>query len=146
MRKVYPFRFVFGLLALLLSAALLPHPVRADMPRSSIEDVIRSQIAAFASDDLDAAFSFASPSIRQLFGTSERFAQMVQGGYPMVYRAEELRMMDQRATEDQVVQRVLIRDAAGRVHVLAYQMVRDPIGGDWLINGVQILRAAETGV
>lgn len=109
----------------------------------SIQRVISDQIAAFLADDFDAAFTHASPNIKRLFGTSERFGQMVRSGYPMVYRPDQVTMLDQRQVGGQVMQRVMIRDAAGRLHMLAYQMIETDQG--WQINGVQLLRAPEVG-
>jgi hypothetical protein len=129
------------LTALALIVAILPGVLRAD---DRIPQVIRDQIAAFQADDFATAFTYASPTIRQLFGTSERFGQMVQQGYPMVHRPADVTMLDQRGVGDSVIQRVRIRDAAGRVHVLDYLMI--PTENGWQINGVQLVRQAEVGV
>ena len=108
-----------------------------------VQRVISDQLAAFLADDFDEAFTHASPNIKRLFGTSERFGQMVRNGYPMVHRPDQVTMLDQRQIDGQVMQRVMIRDAAGRVHMLAYQMIETDQG--WQINGVQLLRAPEVG-
>lgn len=108
-----------------------------------IEQVIADQLAAFQADDFDTAYSFASPTIKRLFGSPERFGQMVRDGYPMVYRPADVTMLEQRVMGGQTVQRVMVSDAAGRLHFLAYQMIETPEG--WQINGVQILRAPEVG-
>ena len=129
------------LTALAFLLALLPATLRAD---ERIGQVIRDQIAAFQVDDFATAFTYASPMIRQLFGTSERFGQMVQQGYPMVYRPADVTMLDQRGLGENVIQRVRIRDGQGRVHVLDYLMI--PVDGTWQINGVQLVRQAEVGV
>lgn len=57
----------------------------------AIRDTIQSQIDAFRRDDFDAAFEFASPSIRQMFRTPENFGAMVRNGYPMVWRPDDVR-------------------------------------------------------
>ena len=129
------------LTALALVLTFLPFAARAD---ERIAQVIRDQIAAFQVDDFETAFTYASPMIRQLFGTSERFGQMVQQGYPMVWRPADVTMLDQRQMGASVIQRVQIRDGFGRVHLLDYQMVAAENG--WQINGVQLLRAPEVGV
>ena len=117
--------------------------VAAHAQDSPIEQVIADQLAAFQADDFDTAYSFASPTIKRLFGSPERFGQMVRDGYPMVYRPADVTMLEQRVIGGQTVQRVMMRDAAGRLHFLAYQMIETPEG--WQINGVQILRAPELG-
>ena len=52
----------------------------------AVRSVIEAQLAAFAADDADKAFSFAAPGIRAMFITAERFLSMVREGYPVVYR------------------------------------------------------------
>ncbi|MGY6634992.1 MAG: DUF4864 domain-containing protein [Alkalilacustris sp.] len=104
-----------------------------------IRDTIQRQIDAFMADDLEAAFAVASPGIKQMFRTPQRFAEMVRSGYPMVWRPQEVRFLDRRAHPgDGQVQRVMIRDADGRLHLLDYLMIPGPDG--WQIAGVQILR------
>jgi hypothetical protein len=129
------------LAAILVALVLLPATARAN---DAISQVIRDQIAAFQADDFAMAFTYASPTIKQLFGTADRFGQMVQQGYPMVYRPAEVTMLDQRVEGDTTIQRVRIRDSGGRVHVLDYQMT--PSDGGWQINGVQFVRQLEAGV
>lgn len=124
-------------------AAVLVLSVAAQAQENPIEKVIADQLAAFQADDFDTAYSFASPTIKRLFGSPERFGQMVRDGYPMVYRPADVTMLEQRDMGGQTVQRVMMRDAAGRLHFLAYQMIDTPEG--WQINGVQILRAPEVG-
>lgn len=108
-----------------------------------IEATIDSQIDAFQRDDFVRAFSFASPGIQGLFGNHQRFGQMVRNGYPMVWRPAVVHYLKLREVEGALWQRVLIRDRAGSVHLLDYQMVR--IGGNWRINGVHILREPDVG-
>lgn len=124
-------------------ATALAMSTAAVAQENPIERVISDQLAAFQSDDFATAFTFASPMIKRLFGSAERFGQMVRDGYPMVYRPAEVRMLDQRPEGDQIVQRVMMRDATGRVHFLSYLMIETPDG--WQINGVQLSRAPEVG-
>ncbi|MFU8897254.1 MAG: DUF4864 domain-containing protein [Roseinatronobacter sp.] len=128
-----------------LLALMLPlfFGLSAHAQDNPIATAITDQIAAFQADDFDTAFSYASPNIKRLFGTPQRFGQMVRDGYPMVHRPAEVTLLDQRDMGGQVVQRVMIRDQSGRLHMLAYQMVETDDG--WQINGVQLLRAPETG-
>ena len=47
---------------------------------TAIEGVIQSQLDAFRQDDFATAFTFASPTIRGMFGTADRFGMMVRNG------------------------------------------------------------------
>lgn len=108
-------------------------------PEQGIEATIGSQIEAFLADDFARAFTFASPNIQGLFGSPERFGKMVQNGYPMVWRPDDVQYLELREVAGNLLQRVLIRDRAGAVHVLDYQMIQT--GEGWRINGVQIIHA-----
>jgi len=115
--------------------------VRAD--ETSIQTVIQSQITAFQQDDFATAFTYASPTIRQLFGTPERFGMMVRQGYPMVWRPGRVDFLPLKSEENRSVQDVMITDQAGMVHVLRYTMIEGDPG--WQINAVQVLRTPQVG-
>ena len=110
-------------------------------PEPGIEATIGGQIDAFLVDDFAQAFTFASPNIQGMFGSSELFGQMVRQGYPMVWRPGDVQFLELRNVAGNLWQRVLIRDQAGGVHMLDYQMVETVDG--WRINGVQILQAPD---
>jgi len=134
-----------GTLALIL-AACLALPVSAVETLESepgIEFTIQSQIEAFLADDFTGAFTFASPTIRSLFGSPERFGAMVRNGFPMVWRPQEFRFLELREIDGRFWQKVFVRDEFGAAHLLDYQMIRTQDG--WLINGVQILRPPDVG-
>ena len=114
------------------------------LPREpGIETTIQSQIDAFLVDDFAKAFTFASPNIKSIFGSADRFGQMVRQGYPMVWRPGEVRYLELREISGALWQKVMIRDQAGGIHLLDYQMINT--GDGWQINGVQILRAPDVG-
>lgn len=129
-------------LILLLSILAVPALSQSD-PGSDIEATIGRQIEALQADDFETAFTFASPGIQGVFGTSERFGAMVRQGYPMVWRPSEVQFLDLENRGGLLFQKVLVRDAAGAVHVLEYQMVR--VGETWRINGVRLLRPTGVG-
>ena len=107
----------------------------------SIVAVIESQLDAFQRDDGPGAFAFASPSIRQMFGTPERFLQMVQTGYPQVYRPQSVTFLELIPTRRGPVQRVLFLDQSGVPTVALYVMQQQP-DGSWRIDGVLIERGS----
>ncbi len=126
----------------LLTAAFLALPATAqDTP---IEQTIQSQINAFMADDFATAFSFASPTIKGMFGTAENFGAMVKNGYPMVYRPAEVEMGELREVAGNLWQRVRVVDQAGKAWYLDYMMIETAEG--WQINAVQLLPAPDIGV
>ena len=129
-----------GLYAALLAACLALPAAAQEAP---IQETIRSQIDAFLDDDFARAFTFASPTIKGMFGTPENFGAMVKNGYPMVYRPADVQMMGLREVAGNLWQRVRITDQAGAGWYLDYMMVETAEG--WQINAVQILPAPDVG-
>jgi hypothetical protein len=129
-----------GLFAALLATVLALPAAAQEAP---IRATIESQIEAFQADDFARAFTFASPTIKQMFGTPENFGVMVKQGYPMVYRPAEVQMMELREVAGNLWQRVRITDQAGAGWYLDYMMVETAEG--WQINAVQILPAPDVG-
>ncbi len=107
--------------------------------QSEIQGTIQSQFDAFKADDFETAFTFATPGLQRLFQSPQNFQQMVTRGYPMVWQWGEVTFLDLRDLGGAWVQIVEVKDAAGSVHLLAYQMEETPAG--WRIGGVQILDA-----
>lgn len=131
---------MFRFASFVFSLVLLALPAGAE-DRDRITGVIGAQIEAFRDNDVTRAFGFASPRIRSLFGTPERFGEMVERGYPMVLRPNQVRYLELREVAGNLWQRVLITDQDGRLHLLDYQVVGG--GSDWKINAVQILKVPQ---
>ncbi|WP_333815669.1 DUF4864 domain-containing protein [Tabrizicola sp.] len=129
-----------GLFAACLAAVLALPALAQDEP---IRKTIQSQIDAFQVDDFTRAFTYASPTIKEMFGTPENFGAMVRNGYPMVYRPADVQMMELREVAGNLWQRVRITDQAGAGWYLDYMMVET--AGGWQINAVQILPAPDVG-
>ena len=120
-------------LALLFIASLTlaaPAAAREDGIRATISD----QISAFRDDDLDAAYGHAAPGIQRLFGSPQRFADMVRGGYPMVWRPQAFEFLGLREEGGRIWQRVMFTGPEGGLHILDYDMRE--IDGVWRIGGV----------
>ena len=130
-----------GLVLVLLAAAL---PVRSEEPADSIQAVIVSQIDALQANDLTAAFAHASPTIQSKFGTPEVFGQMVETGYPVIWRPARYEMLALAETDIGPVQRVLFQDRNGRLFEAAYEMRL--IDGVWRINGVYLRALLAAGI
>lgn len=106
--------------------------------------IIAAQIAAFQNDDFDTAFGYASAFIQHIFGTPDRFGQMVMTGYPMVHRPASVRYLDLINRAGAQFQRVLVTDQAGALFVLEYEMIATANG--LRINGVLLVRDSGAGV
>jgi Domain of unknown function (DUF4864) len=125
----------------LLTAVFLALPAVAQ--EEPIQATIQSQLDALDRDDFVTAFTFASPTIKGMFGTPENFGMMVKQGYPMVHHPAAVKMLELRTVAGNLWQRVMITDVEGKTHLLDYMMVESPDG--WQINAVQLLQAVGTG-
>ena len=109
------------LLVMSMILALWVRPAAAE--DDAIRSVIGAQMGAFEADDFARAFTFASPTIRDVFRTPENFGAMVRRGYPMVWRPEDVRYLEARRIGGQLWQKVLVTDSAGERFLLDYRMV-----------------------
>jgi len=135
-----------GLPGAVLSPSGGVHPagaVRAQTVDGAIRGVIQAQIDAFLADDFETAFGYASPMIQGMFGTSERFGDMVRSGYPMVWRPGSVEFAGLQERDGRMFQTVLVSDRSGVLHLLEYEMIETPDG--WEINGVRMKRPGALG-
>lgn len=124
--------------------AVAAHAQEVLAPNPDIEATISGQFDAFVAEDLDRAWTYASPNIQRLFRTPQNFGRMVEEGYPMVWNPGSVTFIDLQRLGGILVQRVEVTDQAGQVHYLGYAMIETDDG--WRINGVQVLRAPSIGV
>ncbi len=132
-------RFI-ATLTLLLTLSFSGVANAQDSAKPQITGTIQNQFDAFSTDDFEKAFTYASPFIKQLFGTHQNFGVMVSRSYPMVHRAEDVRFLELRTIAGSLYQKVQVRDADGQIHFLDYQMIQGENG--WKINGVQLVKAS----
>jgi len=131
---------------LLLVIATVSNPAAADPDAAALaamQSVIRQQVAAFARDDGDAAFSFASPTIQAKFGNADAFLSMVAASYRPVYRPRKLTFLEVREIDGKPVQRVLVEGPAAELVMALYPMVM--VDGQWRINGCYLVRPPGEG-
>jgi hypothetical protein len=115
-------------------------PVAAD--QQAILGTIRAQLDAFQADDGARAFSYATPQLRDLFGTPENFMAMVRGGYQPVYRPRSVEFLDARIVDGRTGQAVRFVGPDGSAVIAIYTMERQP-DGSWRIAAVQLVRTGE---
>lgn len=131
------------LLAGLAGAAAQQAPV-PPADRAAIETVIAGQMEAFRRDDGTAAFAFASPGIRAMFGSPEVFMRMVRGQYVPVYRPRKMEFAEAEVEGGEIVQAVELVGPDGGAHRALYAMERGP-NGEWRIAGCVLVRGQGLG-
>lgn len=104
----------------------------------SIQATIEGQLAAFAQDDADKAFSYAAPNVREAIGTATGFLSMVRSNYPVVYRPASVVFLKPESRQGQVIQRVQMTDAAGTAWMATYSLQRQK-DRQWRITGCQVV-------
>lgn len=111
---------------------MLKHEFPTPDDINAIRGVILAQLAAFADDDAELAFSFASSAIRRRFGTAEPFLEMVRNHYPVVHGA---RRADFRSLfgDQPARQFAWLIDAEGGRTLTCYELIREAFG--WRISG-----------
>lgn len=106
---------------------------------AALRKAIESQIEAFQGDDAEAAYEFASPKIKALFPTPEKFMAMVRQGYEPVYRAENYTFEDVSVVSGQIMQPVrIVQD--GAVPIVAIYVMEQQPDGAWKIGGCILLK------
>ena len=100
----------------------------------AVREVVQGQIEAMATDDDARAFSFASPSVRNLFHDAPSFMLMVRHGYPMLIRPTSTLYLRPEAVEGGAVLVVHVVDHDGESWLATYQMQRQP-DRSWRIDG-----------
>ena len=113
-------------------------------PKEDVQATISLQLEAFLKDDFDTAFTFASPSIRSMFQSPQNFGQMVQRGYPMVWRPQKFNFLEHHIDRAGRAQDIKIIDQAGTAHYLRYFLIDTTKG--WKITGVQFLNPSDYSV
>jgi hypothetical protein len=108
----------------------------------AVRAVVQAQLKAFAADDAERAFSYATPAIRAQFGDSAAFMGMVRAAYPMVVRPVAVSFFQPTAVDGVVWQTVQLRDRAGGFWLATYQLQLQARAG-WRINGCAVV--ADTG-
>lgn len=131
-----------------LGVGMLAATARAEVSAESaqaVQTTVRAQLAAFAADDAERAFAFATLTIRTMFQTPENFMAMVRQAYPVVYRPAKVLFLSPRALDAAVVQPVQLQDAAGQSWLAMYTLERQ-VDGRWLINGCVLVPDRTLGV
>ena len=137
--------FAATLAALLLLAQPWPSAHAQAQPRaaestlaaaewSAIRRAIDDQRKALKSGDARKAFSFASPGIREQFGTPENFLSMVRDGYGALVAARYTEFLEGAVIDGAVIQPLRLVAPDNSVLVALYTMEKQR-DGRWRIAG-----------
>ena len=131
---------LFALLFAFL-VALAPPAVAGDNVAMA-QTVIRSQVEAFGRDDAAAAYSYASPGIREMFPQADAFLGMVQHSYAPVYRHKSFEFGEARAADGKIAQAVHIVDSEGVPWEALYTLEQQS-DGSIKISGCMLIKSGQ---
>jgi len=136
--------FVLALAAALSAPAAAAPPVGRHAHRpATVADahdarkLVQAQLDAFAADDAERAFGYATSAIREAFGAPDRFLAMVKSAYPVVYRPSSVSFLKAAWIEGSLTQVVQLTDEAGLVWLAVYSLERQQ-DKRWAIAGCEL--------
>lgn len=110
---------------------------------AEIQDLILRQIEAFANNDSEQAWAYASEGIKRRFGSSQVFVDMVREAYPAVHSATQIEFTESVSHGIFHIQVVKLKDPEGKSWDAYYRMVQ--VEGVWKVAGVR-LQPADMGI
>ena len=140
---VFLVALVSGLIPVVATAASQSVEENADAEklttadRQKIQRVITLQIRAFERNDGAVAFSYSTPDIRQHFGSSRAFMEMVRESYSALYMNTSREFLEAAVIDDQVIQPLRIVTRTGETLVALYSLERQP-DREWRIGGCEL--------
>jgi hypothetical protein len=110
---------------------------------AEIHDTILRQIEAFANNDGEQAWAYASEGIKRRFGSSQVFVDMVREAYPAVHSATQIEFTESVPHGVFHIQVVKLKGPEGKSWDAYYRMVQTE--DVWKIAGVR-LQPADIGI
>ncbi|EAZ97990.1 DUF4864 domain-containing protein [Marinobacter sp. ELB17] len=110
---------------------------------AEIHDTILRQIEAFANNDGEQAWAYASEGIKRRFGSSQVFVDMVREAYPAVHSAIQIEFTESVPHGVFHIQVVKLKGPEGKSWDAYYRMVQ--VENVWKVAGVR-LQPADIGI
>jgi Domain of unknown function (DUF4864) len=113
---------------------LTPAPEPDESSRRAIDLVILSQWHALRAADAAASFAYASPRLREMYGTADSFLAMVQAGYQPIFAAVRFDFVRFVEFRGYLTREVRLGGPAGAEQEALYMITQLP-DGSWRIAG-----------
>lgn len=104
---------------------------------SQARAVVQAQLDAFAGEDAVKAFLLNSESVRERFGSPDRFMAMIRRRYPMVYRPASVAFQRPQWEDSDLMQSVQMTDSQGTGWLATFRL-QPQAKGPWLIAGCRV--------
>jgi hypothetical protein len=109
-----------------------------DRAEAAVIAVIQQQLDAFAADDAEQAFKYASPGIKASSGSVKNFMSLVKFRYGVVYRHASAAFFKPVIAGKEALVKVRLTDENGVNWIAAYTLERHK-KNEWLISGCHLL-------
>ena len=130
--------------SLLFSAVLMGAVFASDPPQAAsatrsnapqvVQQVVKEQLQALATQDAMHAFALADPDLRTQFGTAEAFLTTVRDEYPMLMHPASVLFLRPETDGTIAMQKVRLTDEEGASWSLTYLLNRQQ-DNQWRISG-----------
>jgi hypothetical protein len=101
------------------------------------QSVIRDQLNAFKSGDVNRAYSHAAPNVTKIFPDVERFTSMLKNGYGAIWHSDSFVFGRNTVINNEIYQEVIITDPTGGQWQAVYTLKQQE-DGSWKITGVKM--------
>jgi uncharacterized protein DUF4864 len=105
--------------------------------RRGIEDAVRVQIRAFATQDAEQAFANLAPSTQRFFGKPDRLLESIAEQTPPILLTRSFSFLGAEQTGNRITQQVLLTDRSGQDWLAEFQVEREK-AGNWRVKGCVI--------
>ena len=94
----------------------------SDSDKIRVKQTVQNQLDAFARDDFEAAYSYASPSIKKIFQSYLDFEVMIKNSYQAVYRPKSIDFGVVQSVETGALLKVYLVDPEGAFVTAEYEL------------------------
>jgi hypothetical protein len=99
-----------------------------------VQQVVQTQLQAFAKEDAGTAYELADPTLRTRFGSAEAFLASVRVQYPMMAHPESVLFLKPQSDGTIALQKVRVTDSDGATWLVTYLLNRQK-DQQWRIGG-----------
>ena len=131
----------------IVASLLLATASMAEDDLTKARGIVEQQIVAFLHDDIDTAYSFAAPGIKNMYPEPQRFIDMVKRHYEPVYRPGNYAFGRSLSDNDgnTIALELLITGPKGKDWRAIYVLKRQE-DGVFQISGVKLSRLKAPGI
>ena len=113
----------------------------SDLDKTTIKQTIQNQLDAFAIDDFKLAYSYAAPSIKEIFPSYLDFETMIRNSYKAVHRPKSIDFGSVQPTSSGAMMKLYLVDPDGDFITAEYNLEKKD-NGIWLISSCILLKGS----